>query len=172
MQLLSSFTFNNLTTTQRDTLTPLIGDTIFNITDDELQSYDGVGWTSAKRLKIRDGIRTFIRDVVPINTNLSFTKMSIQTTFEAGAPLSKCHALFPPTDTVTLNIVKSVSPYTVDTTIGTLTWTTGNATPVISLTTTTVFEIDDLLKLVSPTDVFGMRDVSIDLVGWTLMPIY
>ena len=173
MKILTSLNFCNLTTVQRDAVgSPVAGDTIYNIDEYETQSYDGSEWLSVKKLHIIDGLRTFVAGAVSINSVLVMTKATLATTYPIGCPSSQIHALTAPTDTVVMDIATSISPYGTDVTVGTLTWSAGNAVPVIAFNTQVVQSVGDIMKIKTPNDVFGMRGLYVDFVGYTLMPVY
>lgn len=166
------FGLATVTETQRDALSPQVGDTIFNTDAQESQSYNGAGWSSVSALRINDGMRTFIRGAVPVNTIIVFNKISIPTTYEVGIATSQFHCLTPPTDTVVVDIIKTSAPYSTDVNIGTLTWTVGASVPTVSFTSLIPLAITDIIKIVTPADTYGIKDMYIDLIGHTLMPIY
>ena len=172
MKLLSMLGLATVTTVQRDGLSAALGDTIYNSDTGEIQSYNGSSWSSTGLLKINDGMRAYVRGALPINSVLVFNKIATPTTYEIGISKSQFHCLVEPTDTVVLDIVRSIAPYSADTTIGTLTWVAGAATPTIVFTSQINLSVGDIIKIITPTDAFGMRDIYLDMVGWTLMPIY
>jgi hypothetical protein len=172
MKLLISLGLSEVTTVERDALTPLVGDMLYNTDASEIQTYSGTDWKSTGNTRVENGIRAYILGGVPINSIVTFNKLSSEVILEIGAPKSKIHCLTAPTATTVIDIHKSLPPYTVSDLIGTLTWGAGQLTPSISLTTQQVLPVNTILKLTSPSDVFGMRDLYIDLIGHSALQIY
>ena len=172
MKFLTSITLPNCTTVERDALTPEAGDIIFNTDANAQEVYNGMAWGSYISTNVDSGVRGYIMGAVPVNTTLVFNRFNTPTVFEIAIAKSKIMALTTPTDTVTINIFKSTSPYDVDVQIGSFTFAQGAMTPSITFANKHTLQIDDIIKVISPNDTHGMRDLYIDIVGHTKLPVY
>jgi hypothetical protein len=122
--------------------------------------------------KIDWSLDGYIAGGVPSNSTIMLTATNRDTTLPINCPGSHFYSVTPPTDVVVFDIKKSSSPYAADTTVGTITFATGSETGTIAVGSTHTLTSGDHLFISSPNDTFGMRDVYMNVLGYTLMPIH
>lgn len=122
---------------------------------------------------IEDGLKGYISGAVP---NLSICAMQIQNkalTIPTNPANSKFFALTAPVNTIVFDVIKyALGSYETEIIIGTVTFSAGSNTGVLSVPTLTNFIIGDMLAIRSPSGVEGIRDLFINLVGSGAMPLY
>jgi hypothetical protein len=161
-----------LTTVQRDSLAVTRGMSIFNITTNQSETYNGTAWIGSTLLTtyIKAGIITFVASVVPVSTKVGYITLESETIYETDAPQSKCTSLVAPSAVTVLDIRRITSVGT-DTSLGSITFGSGSLVGVVSMTGVTL-PSNDTIYVLSPNNTNGMEDLFINLTGKSLIPVY
>ena len=122
---------------------------------------------------IEDGLRGYLAGSVPANAIVALQIQNKTMTLPVNAPKSKIYALTAPINTISFEIIKrALGAYETDIVIGSIDFVTGSSVGTITIATQSTFIAGDIICVKSPPLVEGCKDLFINLVGFSPLPLY
>jgi len=118
---------------------------------------------------IKNGLMVFVPGTVPIDTKLALTVAEVQIDFATNTPQSVAKAIIAPTSAVSFDIRTIVGG--TDSSIGNIDFAANTDTGTFTVTQTSA-AVGDIIYIMSPSDVFGITDLFINLIGSSIYPAY
>jgi len=169
-----------MTTLERNQLENVeVGSIIYNSTTDAVEEYTSEGWdgdgggTDISVVKVDTGIVAFMPNAMISEKKLVIQKVEREMTLPIGIPYSQAYCDEPPILDVVLGIHTALHPlYDLPTQLGTITFTPGSKSGVFHFPAQAVIGVGNIIYIESPLDTGGIRDVYVNVLGYSLFPLY
>jgi len=160
-----------LTTVQRDALTAEVGMEIWNTDNSQQEYYNGTVWSASSSSvpDIKSGLMVFVPGAVPTDTKLTLTVAEVAITFATNTPQRVAKAITAPTGNMDYDVRTIVGG--TDSSIGTIHFNSNVDTGSFTVTQTSL-AVGDIVYILSPSNVYGVSDLFINLVGSSPYPQY
>ena len=139
-------------------------------------TYGLTGWDKTSSFdittqKIISSMSGYFSGPVSINVNIGKQMFRQATTFPSGIPGSRFTLETAPTSLTAFDVVHTPDGGA-DVSVGTINFPSGALVGSITFATTLIVATNGMIKIVAPTDTFGMEGFYFDLKGHSLLPVY
>jgi hypothetical protein len=144
--------------------------------DGDILVLDGgsLSWSSAgNNPDVRNGLFGYINGIVPASSKVLLQIADTLITFESGVTGSRAYCLSAPTSDCSFAVYKEESgSYGTQTILGMINFTAGNNNGTFDFSNTATVGTGDLLYVQSPSELYGLQDLFINLNGKSSYPAY